>query len=145
VNVDLGRPTPAALGSPFLARVGGLYLEPVDSAAIDALAGNPNLTRFRHLHIGTGRDSRGLPQTHVNRGTMERLFANPTLGGLRQFTLNGPPHGEAVARGLATGRFSSLQELDLVESRLTADGLKLIVNSPSAPRSAASTWGQPVR
>jgi uncharacterized protein (TIGR02996 family) len=132
VNLELTSPTAEALQSEFLARVGGLHLDPVDSASISALASNLNLQLFRHLHVDTGRDSRGLPpRTHVNRQAIQRLFANPTLTGLKQFSLNGPPHGDAVACGLAEGKFTSLEQLDLVDSRLTAEGLSDIVGSPS--------------
>lgn len=125
-NVDV-------LRSPLLERIGGLYLGPVDSARVDALGSNPHLSAIRYLHIGTRSDSGGSrPKHSVNRTALGRLFANPSLVGLRQFLLKGPPHGDVVASGLAAGRFTALKQLDLVTSRLSAEGLKAVVRSASA-------------
>ena len=132
-NLNLTRTTPDVLQSPLLARVGGLYLDPIDSARVDALAGNPHLSAIRYLCIGTGRDSRGRPPSyHISGGAFRRLLLNPSLARLKQFVLNGPLHGNVVAFSLEAERFASLEQLDLLHSRLTAEGVKAIVNSASA-------------
>jgi uncharacterized protein (TIGR02996 family) len=132
-DLTLSHSTVKAMRSPTLSQIGGLSLEPVDSARLSALASNPDLSKLRSLFIGTGRDSRRRPAScHISRESVRRLLGNPTLAGLRQFILNGPALGDVVAAGLAAGQYVSLEQLDLYDSRLSTAGMKALVNSPSA-------------
>ncbi len=132
-TVNFSRTNVGVFRSPLLKRVGGLYLDFVDSARVDALASNPHLSALRYLFVGTQSDSGGSRWTRsVNGGALDRLFANPSLVGLRQFLLKGPPHGDVVASALAAGRFTALEQLELNRSRLSAEGLKAVVRSASA-------------
>ncbi|QJW93378.1 TIGR02996 domain-containing protein [Frigoriglobus tundricola] len=133
--LNLRRVTAGALRAPALAEVGGLFLAIVDSARVEALAGHPNLGALRYLFLSNGiRNDLSYRQTvHLGRAAVRALVANPSLGGLQQFELNGTKHGDAVTFGIAAGAFARLEGLALYHSNLSPDGLKALVTSAAAP------------
>jgi uncharacterized protein (TIGR02996 family) len=133
-DLNLSHVTPESLRSPVLAEVGGLYLAIVDSARVEALAAHPNLSNLRRLFVSNGFNDRTYrPTVRLSRAAVRALIANPSLSGLQQFEVNGTKHGDAVALGIAAGSFTRLEDLSLYHSNVSADGLKALVNSASAP------------
>jgi hypothetical protein len=130
--ITLYRVTEAALRSPALSRVAGLFIEPIDSVRVETLAAHPNLSALRRLHIGTGRDGRIRSPAHISRRAVQLLLANPTLTALREFRLNDTRHGDTAVRSLAAGTFHSLERLELYRSDVSAEGLRTFVRSPAA-------------
>lgn len=134
-DLSITRSTVEALRSPALADVGGLHLAIADSERVTALAEHPNLSNLRYLFVSNGADN-GLtykPTVRLSRGAVSKLLFNQTLFGLQRFELNGTRHGDAVAEGIASGAYTRLTDLALYSSDLSADGLKVLVNSASAP------------
>ena len=134
-DLSLSRATPEALRSPALSDVGGLSLSDVDSARVEALAGHPDLSNLRCLFVSNGSDNDRtyLPTVRLSRGAIQSLLANRTLCGLQRLEFKCRQHGDAVASGVAAGSFTRLEDMSLYSSGLSADGLKALVNSASAP------------
>jgi uncharacterized protein (TIGR02996 family) len=133
--LDLSRITPEALRCPALSEVGGLHLSIVDSARAEALAGHPNLANLRCLFVSNGGDN-GItyrPTVRLSREAIRALLANRSLSGLWRLEFKCWQHGDAVAFGIAAGSFTRLEDLSLYSSELSAEGLKALVNSASAP------------
>jgi uncharacterized protein (TIGR02996 family) len=134
-DLSITRSTVEALRSPALADVGGLHLAIADSERVTALAEYPNLSNLRYLFVSNGADN-GLtyrPTVRLSREAVRTLLLNRTLNGLQRFALNGTRHGDEVAERIASGAYSRLADLSLYSSDLSADGLKALVNSASAP------------
>jgi uncharacterized protein (TIGR02996 family) len=134
-DLTLNRVTAEALRSPALSDIGSLRLAIVDSERVAALAEHPNLLNLRHLFVSNGADN-GMtyrPTVRLSRDAVQKLFENQTLSRLQYLEINGTRHGNAVAESLAAGAFAQLTDLALYSSELSADGLKALVNSASAP------------